>query len=275
MAPKPKDDEDEETAMVCSREPRMNALLWHGNVHLPSSTHYFHGYDEGSIAEQGLGEAGHVIKYASFCGTFLAFASAILAIFAVSMEWWSGTESSQLLNVGLAGTETTLAASVSLWDFNLQLQLAPKEGSIDGEIHNLRTSWDDSCAEAELSSASVPYCAEVRLARACVILEAIFNSFFAAMIVLARRFSPLLLLAAVGSGVIAVLFAFAAAALGIDGERKGDGGHFGRERPEDPTGHRNPDQEKLVREGENPRRRAEPGDLTLLGIWWMDPRHIR
>ena len=59
-------------------------------------------------------------------------------------------ESSQ---VGLDGTETTLAASVSLrlgsihipaipqshsdghgrWEFNLELQLAPQEGSIDGQ----------------------------------------------------------------------------------------------------------------------------------------------
>lgn len=70
MAPKPKDDEDEETAMVSSSEPRMKGLigwlglnfltyctamqLWHGNVHLSSSTQYFHGYDEGSIAGKAL-----------------------------------------------------------------------------------------------------------------------------------------------------------------------------------------------------------------------------
>lgn len=180
MAPKSKDDEDEETAVV--------------------------------------------IKYASFTGAFLAFASAILAIFAVSLEWWTGTQSSELLNVGLDGTETTLAASVSLWEFNLELQLAPQEGSIDGQIYNLRTSWDDTCAQAELTLATVPYCTEVTIARACVILEAMFNSFFAAMIVLARRFSPLLLLVAVGCGVIAVLFAFSAAVLGVMTSTTGLGG---------------------------------------------------
>eukprot|EP00913_Durusdinium_trenchii_P020488 g19247.t1 len=76
------------------------------------------------------------------------------------------------------------------------------------QIYNLRTTWDDACAQAERTSATVPYCTEVTIARACIILEAIFSSFMAAMVILARRFSPLLLLAAVGCGVIGVLFAF-------------------------------------------------------------------
>ncbi|CAE7650278.1 unnamed protein product [Symbiodinium sp. CCMP2592] len=48
----------------------------------------------------------------------------------------------------------------------------------------------------------------VTLARACVIMAAIMDSFFAAFIVLARRFSPLLLLAAVANGVLAAPFLY-------------------------------------------------------------------
>eukprot|EP00437_Effrenium_voratum_P010988 CAMPEP_0181431356 /NCGR_PEP_ID=MMETSP1110-20121109/18204_1 /TAXON_ID=174948 /ORGANISM="Symbiodinium sp., Strain CCMP421" /LENGTH=613 /DNA_ID=CAMNT_0023554715 /DNA_START=42 /DNA_END=1880 /DNA_ORIENTATION=+ len=165
-----------------------------------------------------------VVKYVSFVGAALAFGAAILAIFAVSMPWWTGTQSSSLLNVGLDGTETTLGATITLWDFDLELQLAPKEGQLDGEIYNLRTTWDDTCAQAERTLPNVPYCAEVSLARVCVILEAIFDSFFAAFVILASRFTPLLLLLAVGCGVIAVLFAFGAAGLGVMTSTTGLGG---------------------------------------------------
>ncbi|CAK9048040.1 unnamed protein product, partial [Durusdinium trenchii] len=77
----------------------------------------------------------------------------------------------------------------------------------------------------ERTSATVPYCTEVTIARACIILEAIFSSFMAAMVILARRFSPLLLLAAVGCGVIGVLFAFGAAGLGVMTSTTGLGGY--------------------------------------------------
>ena len=64
--------------------------------------------------------------------------------------------------MGLDGTETTLDATVSLWDFDLRLQLAPTEGNIDGEIYDLRTTWDETCAQAELTLNTVPFCTEVQ-----------------------------------------------------------------------------------------------------------------
>jgi len=162
-------------------------------------------------------ETAMVIKYASMVGTALAFAAAILAIFALSLPWWSGTETSQLLvaDSRLDGTETTMAASITLWTFDLQVQLAPREGEREGEVQNIRATWDDTCAQAARTLPQVPYCAEVTLARACVIMAAIMDSFFAAFIVLARRFSPLLLLAAVANGVLATLFCFGAGGLGV------------------------------------------------------------
>lgn len=162
-------------------------------------------------------EAAVVIKYASFAGAFFAFASAILAIFAVSLDWWSvtGSGANEVIDIGLDGTETVLSAAVSLWEVNMVLQLAPEEGNLNGQIHNLKTTWDEFCAEAELTMSSVPYCSEVMAARLFVIFEAIFASFSAAMIILARRFSPLLLLVAVGCGVLTVLFSFGSAVLGV------------------------------------------------------------
>ncbi|CAJ1345862.1 unnamed protein product [Effrenium voratum] len=171
-----------------------------------------------------------VVKYVSFVGAALAFGAAILAIFAVSMPWWTGTQSSSLLNVGLDGTETTLGATITLWDFDLELQLAPKEGQLDGEIYNLRTTWDDTCAQAERTLPNVPYCAEVSLARVCVILEAIFDSFFARGLVSGRLRSRILLLPPFFFPelklhlVLAVLFAFGAAGLGVMTSTTGLGG---------------------------------------------------
>ncbi|CAE7224082.1 CPK22 [Symbiodinium natans] len=171
-------------------------------------------------------ETAMVIKYASWAGAVLVFAAAVVAIFALSLPWWSGTQSSKLLieDSRLDGTETTMAASISLWTFDLQVQLAPREGERDGEVQNIRATWDDTCAQAARTLPQVPYCAEVTLARALVIMAAILDSFSAAFVVLARRFSPLLLLAAVASGVLATLFCFGAAGLGVMTSTTGLGG---------------------------------------------------
>jgi len=91
-------------------------------------------------------------------------------------------------------------------------------------MQNLRVTWTDTCAQAEASLPEVPYCTEVNLARACVIIAAILDSFFAAFVVLARRFSPLLLLVAVANGVLATCLCFGAAGLGVMASTTGLGG---------------------------------------------------
>jgi len=156
-----------------------------------------------------------VIKVASIAGASLAFAACIIGCLAVFLSWWVGTGSSELLKVGLDGTETTVRASISIWDFDLSLKLAPEQGALDGRELQLRTTWDQMCAEAVKLMPEPGECVNVRMARAFTILNVLLASFSAFFVVLSRRFTPLLLLGGILCSSLATVFALGGLAIGV------------------------------------------------------------
>lgn len=156
-----------------------------------------------------------VIKITSLTGASLAFAGAILGVCAIVLAWWVGTNSSQLLKVGLDGTETTVKASISLWDFDLRLRLAPEQGELEGREYDLRTTWDDMCSTALKTTREPGECINVRIARAFTILNMLLSSFSAFFVVLSRRFTPLLLLGGILCSTLATLCALGGLGIGV------------------------------------------------------------
>eukprot|EP00440_Ansanella_granifera_P075864 gb/GFBE01082329.1/.p1 GENE.gb/GFBE01082329.1/~~gb/GFBE01082329.1/.p1 ORF type:complete len:631 (+),score=166.02 gb/GFBE01082329.1/:1-1893(+) len=157
-----------------------------------------------------------VIKVTSLTGAGCAFAASILAICATVLPWWTGTQASQLLKVGLDGTETTISSSITLWSFDLLLQLAPDEGELEGKEHRLMTTWDDTCLTAEQTMPVVPgECFNITVARAFTILVAILSPFSAVFVILSRRFSNLLLLAAGSCSLLSVFCSLGGVFMGV------------------------------------------------------------
>jgi len=161
-------------------------------------------------------ETQQVIKVMSQVGTVLAFLAGVCAMVGIIMPWW--TMSSELLEVNFnsTGTETTLDGAVTLWDFDLLLLLPPAEGEQDGEEMEIQTTWDSMCADAAATQPSVPAtCGTVIMTRAFIVLTAILSSTAAVFIVLAKRFTPLLLLGGILAALVAAFFAASAAFMGV------------------------------------------------------------
>mmetsp|Transcript_81367 Transcript_81367/g.143607 ORF Transcript_81367/g.143607 Transcript_81367/m.143607 type:complete len:626 (-) Transcript_81367:97-1974(-) len=160
-------------------------------------------------------ETKQVIKVMSQAGTALVFVASICALVGIVMPWWFN--SSALLEVGLNGTERTISADVSLWDFDLHLELAPAAGEIVGKEMHLQTTWDAMCitAAATLPSGPPATCGTVVLARLFIVLSALLSSVAAVFVILAKRFTPLLLLGGVAGSFLATFFTGAAAFMGV------------------------------------------------------------
>eukprot|EP00931_Biecheleriopsis_adriatica_P086512 TRINITY_DN61172_c0_g1_i1.p1 TRINITY_DN61172_c0_g1~~TRINITY_DN61172_c0_g1_i1.p1 ORF type:complete len:647 (-),score=150.09 TRINITY_DN61172_c0_g1_i1:105-1982(-) len=157
-----------------------------------------------------------VIKVTSLAGAGCAFTASILAILATALPWWTGTASSQLLKVGLDGTETTISSVISLWSFDLVLNLAPEEGELEGREHRLTPTWADVCQTAERTMPVVPgECGNVVAAQACTILCCMLAAVSAGLVLVSRRFSNLLLLAAGACAILACFFALGGLFMGV------------------------------------------------------------
>jgi len=181
-------------------------------------------------------ENAQVIKITSLTGATLAFVASILSICAILLPWWTGKGSSVLIKAGMDGTETTMSAEIDLWKYDLSLLLAPEEGSLTGKDFRIVATWDEMCSTAAVgrqlssrrrrsssgasssgfsgagaatSSTAPPECMQIKVARLFTCLTPIFACFSAMTVIVARRFSPLLLLAGAGFGVLATVSSLA------------------------------------------------------------------
>eukprot|EP00933_Yihiella_yeosuensis_P008746 TRINITY_DN11437_c1_g1_i1.p1 TRINITY_DN11437_c1_g1~~TRINITY_DN11437_c1_g1_i1.p1 ORF type:complete len:627 (+),score=137.43 TRINITY_DN11437_c1_g1_i1:108-1988(+) len=157
-----------------------------------------------------------VVKVTSNASIALASIVMILCCISLALPWWQGKNAGKLIKVGLDGTETPMESSISLWNYDLKLLLAPEEGKLVGKEHTLQSTWDDMCATAEKTMAVPPgECLNIKLIRAFLILAAIFSSVAAMAIAISRRLTPLLLLLGVVTQLLAGLFLFAATMTGV------------------------------------------------------------